>query len=136
MTEQRAKGRRTWIKLYCQGILHGSINYQLSPEEQVVWIKLLCLAGLLGLEGSIADNDHRAFPRNFLSHELHTTLEILESTLAKCKEEGRITEDEEGIHITHWSAYQSEYERQKPYRERKKETDTTKTQTSKEKYGL
>jgi len=116
----RAAGRRTWIKLYCQGILHGSINYQLTEIEQVIWIKLLCLAGICGLEGTIADNDSRPYPHSFIAHELHTTTEILKSTLEKCKTEGRIIEDETGLHITNWAAYQSEYERQKPYREAKK----------------
>ena len=35
-------------------------------------------------------------------------------------EEGRITEDEGGIHITNWKLYQSEYDRQKSYRQRQK----------------
>ena len=35
-------------------------------------------------------------------------------------EEGRITEDESGIHITNWKLYQSEYDRQKSYRLRQK----------------
>lgn len=117
----RASGKRTWIKLYCWGRLHGSMIYQLSEEEQSIWDKLLCYAGILGREGQISDNDGRPFPHNFIAHELHTSEELLESTLQKCKEEGRITEDEQGIHIVNWAAYQSEYERQKPYRERKKE---------------
>lgn len=120
MPEQRASGRRTWVKLYCWGRLHGSVVYQLTEGEQSVWDKLLCLAGIIGREGQISDNDGRAFPRTFLSHELHTSEELLESTLTKCISEGRISENEGGLHITNWKAYQSEYERQKPYREAKR----------------
>ena len=117
----RQAGRRTWIKLYCWGRLHGSVVYQLSEAEQSVWDKLLCFAGIIGRKGQISDNDGRPLPHQHLAHELHTSLSDLESTLAKCIDEGRITENETGIHITNWDVYQSEYERQKPYRGKKKE---------------
>ena len=109
--------RRTWIKLYCYGRLHGSVTYQLTEAEQSIWDKLLCLAGLCGLDGLIADNDRHPFPHAHIAHELHTSEELLESTLTKCKDEGRISENTDGISITNWKAYQSEYERQKPYRQ-------------------
>ena len=113
-------GRR-WIKLYCYERLHGSISYQLTEAEQSVWDKLLCLAGLCSYEGLISDNDKRPYPYQHIIHELHITDKLLRDTLAKCKTEGRIIEDEEGIHITNWSKYQSEYDRQRPYRQKKKE---------------
>jgi len=118
-----ARGRtpRTWIKLHCDGVIHGSITYQLSEAEQAVWMKLLAFAGIINRDGQISDNDARPFPREFIAHEIHTTKEHLDSTLLKCIDEGRITEDGHGIHITNWKVYQSEYNRQKPYRERKKE---------------
>ncbi len=109
--------RRTWIKLYCYGRLHGSVVYQLDDAEQSVWDKLLCLAGICGLDGLIADNDRRSYPHSFIAHEIHSSLELLESTLSKCIEEGRISENDHGIVITNWAAYQSEYDRQKPYRQ-------------------
>jgi len=95
------------------------MSYDLEEAEQSVWDKLLCMAGLCGFEGAICNNDGKTFPRSFLAHELHTSEELLESTLKKCKAEGRITEDGAGIHITNWTSYQSEYERQKPYRQKK-----------------
>ncbi len=119
MTE-RTGPRRTWIKLYCYQRLHGSMAYDLEEAEQSVWDKLLCMAGLCAFEGAICNNDGKPFPHSFIAHELHTSEELLETTLSKCKEEGRITEDETGIHITNWTAYQSEYARQKPYRKKKK----------------
>jgi len=115
----RQRGRRTWIKLHCYGRIHGSMIYQLTEAEQSVWDKLLCLAGICNMDGLIADNDKRPYPHSFIAHEIHTTGELLETTLKKCIEEGRITEDEHGIHITNFMAYQSEYQRQKPYRDKK-----------------
>lgn len=109
--------RRTWIKLYCYERLHGSITAQLESDERSVWDELLCLAGLCGFEGLIADHDQRPFPHSYIAHELHIDVELLERTLDKSKEEGRIKEDEHGILITNWSYYQSEYERQKVYRQ-------------------
>lgn len=111
--------KRTWIKLFCYERLHGSISSQLEPEERSVWDELLCLAGLTGLEGLIADHDKRPFPHSWIAHELHISEELFERTLTKCLEEGRITENEHGIYITNWKIYQSEYDRQKPYREKK-----------------
>jgi len=118
----RGKGKRTWIKLYCYERLHGSVAYQLTPAERSVWDELMCLAGLCGLDGLIADNDRRPFPHSYIAHELHIVEDLLENTLAKCKEEGRIIENEHGIYITNWKTYQSEYERQKKYREKAPDT--------------
>lgn len=114
------RGPRKWIKIFCYETLHGSVSYQLSEAEQSVWVKLLCFAGLCGNEGLIADHDLRPFPHPFIIHEIHTDEDIFKATLAKCKEEGRISEDGQGIRITNWAKYQSEYDRQKPWRERKK----------------
>ena len=126
--------KRTWIKLFCYERLHGSVAFQLLPEERSVWDELLCLAGLCGLDGLIADRDKRPYPHAYIAHELHINEELLERTLDKCKKEGRITEDEHGIHITNWVVYQSEYERQKPYRQ-KGEPDKDPDKYTKGKYG-
>jgi hypothetical protein len=118
----RGSGSRTWIKLYPQGMLHGSITYQLSEPEQAVWVKLLCFAGEINRDGQISDNDGRPFPLEFIAHEIHTTVERLESTIKRCKEEGRILDDGHGLYIANWKIYQSEYNRQKPYRDKQKKT--------------
>jgi hypothetical protein len=121
----REKGRRTWIKLHTYGRLHGSVVHQLEEAEQSVWDKLLCFAGEINRDGQISDNDGRPYPHPFIAAEIHTTPALLESTLAKCFDEGRITEDETGLHITNWKHYQSEYQRQKPYRQNYKVKDKT-----------
>lgn len=107
---------RRWIKLFCYERLHGSVSYQLSEAEQSIWDKLLCLAGLCGNDGIIADHDLRPYPREFIIHELHADPEVFEATMKKCIDEGRISEDGQGIRITNWNKYQSEYDRQKQYR--------------------
>jgi len=112
------RGVRKWVKVYCYETLHGSISYQLSQDEQAVWIKLLCFAGLCGNEGIIADHDLRPFPHEFVCREIGAVMATFESCLTKCKEEGRISEDGQGIRITNWAKYQSEYDRQKIFRDR------------------
>lgn len=131
----RGATRRNWIKLYCDGMLHGSVTYQLTDAEQSVWVKLLCLAGLVNRDGQISDNDGRPFPHSFIAHEIHAGLELLEATLKKCIDEGRVSENSTGIFITNWASYQSEYVRQKAYREGKGEAQHIDTNLPKENYG-
>lgn len=120
MKKQRGSTRRAWVKLYVTGWLHGSIRWQLEPEERSVWADLLCLAGECSQNGLIADNDGRGFPRQYVANHLNIPLELLESTISKCQVEGRIDNREDGVlQITNWQIYQSEYERLKKYRQPK-----------------
>jgi len=119
----RGMGKRSWIKLYVNSFLGGSVRYQLTASERSVWIDLLCLAGISNTPGLISDNDNRAYPHSFLANRFNVPLRLLKSTLSKCIEEGRITEDDQGLHITNWTNYQSEYLRQRHYREKNKIID-------------
>ena len=134
MKEQRVKGRRLWIKLYPVDCLDGSIRYQLEPDERGVWYDLLNFSAICAVPGTIADKDGRPYPHSFIANRLNIGLELLELALRKCKEEGRVQEEDGGIIvITNWHAYQSEYQRQKPYRV-KKELYANIVQLSKEEY--
>ncbi len=119
-------GQRRWIKLWVSECLNGSIRYQLQPDERSVWYDLLLFSALGNPPGHICDRDSRPFPRSFIASRLNITEALLESTLDACKSEGRISEDENGLHVIHWEQYQSEYERQKPYRAKQKELDPDK----------
>ena len=117
----RAGWRKRWIKLYPLECLEGSIRYQLEPDERGVWYDLLNFSAICQTAGTIGDNDNRAYPHSFIANRLNISLELLERTLKKCEEEGRLKENNNGIAIVNWVAYQSEYDRQKPYREKKKQ---------------
>jgi len=117
----RTAGRRTWIKLYPIDCLEGSIRYQLESDERGVWYDLLNLSAICATPGSISDKDGRPYPHSFIANRLNIPVELLDRTLSKCNDEGRISEDEHGVHITHWKAYQSEYQRQLPYRRKARE---------------
>ena len=112
----RGEGKLTWVKLHVSGWLHGSIRWQLTPEERSVWADLIALAGQCLRGGRIEDNDGRGFPRDYLANQLNIPLELLEQTIEKCQEEGRIELEKDVIILTNWKSYQSEYERQKGYR--------------------
>ena len=54
----------------------------------------------------------RPVPHQFIAHQLNIPVELLETTLQKCGKEGRIKENNTGLHIVHWEVYQAEYQRQ------------------------
>lgn len=124
--------RRSWIKLHVTGWLHGSIRWQLEPEERSVWADLLCLAGECNRNGEIADNDGRPFPREYVARQLNIPATLLNQTIAKCRHEGRLDDNDNVIVISNWKSYQSEYERQKPYRVKGNEGDGRQRVTIKE----
>jgi hypothetical protein len=70
--------------------------------------------------GRIADRDGRPYPRSFLAGRLNITEELFNKALKKSVDEGRIRDDKGVLTIVHWERYQSEYDRQRPYREAKK----------------
>lgn len=112
----RGRGKRSWVKFWVTGWLHGSIRWQLAPAERGVWADLICLAGECGQEGKICDNDGRPYPRDFIANQLNIPQVLLDQTIAKCKHEGRLDDKDDVIIISNWQTYQSEYDRVKKYR--------------------
>lgn len=126
MPEHRGATRRAWVKLWVTGWLHGSIRYQLTPDERGVWADLLAWAGECEQGGAIMDNSEKPFPMEYMANHLNIPLELLTRTLDKSKEEGRIKIENGIIFITSWKTYQSEYERQKAYRIKDKDQNPDK----------
>ena len=52
------------------------------------------------------------------ANQLRISKTLLRTTLKKCQDEGRLTVGEFGIRITNWEHYQSEYDRQKAWRQK------------------
>ncbi len=120
-----ARGRkpRTWVKLDCQGILGGSINYLLPLDGQAVWVKMICLSEVCGgRPGFIEDNNQNGLPHEYIAHELHCPLQVLEDVLKRMGDDNAIKINGTGsIELVNFQHYQfSEYDRQKPYRDKKK----------------
>jgi len=115
--------KRTWVKLDCQGVLHGSINWLFTLEEQAVFLKLIPMAAVYCKEpGTIADNEGNPMPREFIAQELHCPTEVLESVIAKGAKDKCLRDTDHGLVLVNFKDYQfTEYDRQKKYRGSRKE---------------
>ena len=111
---------KRWIKLWVAESLRGTIRFDFTPEERGIWYDLLALAGDCRQEGLIAPGDRIGYPRQWIANTLNIPLPLLNQTLKKCIKTKRIEGTKRGLKIISWAKYQSEYERQKPYRERRK----------------
>ena len=113
-------GRRTWVKIYADKWLRGTIREE-PPEIRGIWIDLLTLAGdsAYGDEGII-----RLAPGCGLTDEqicviLNIDNELWQRAKQRLIETERIkVTDNNEIIILNWLKYQSEYMRQKKYREK------------------
>lgn len=120
----RGRKPRTWVKMDCEGLLRGSINYLLTLDGQAVWLKMIALSEMCGgRSGYIEDNNRSGLPREYVAQELHCTVELLNSVLEKMEGDGAISINGSGsIHLVNFAHYQfSEYDRQKPSRDKRKE---------------
>lgn len=126
-------GRTTWIKLYSESWLRGSIRKE-TCEIRSVFVDLLTMAGdsAYGDIGTIQLADGVGFSDDLIAGMLN----IPPNVWLKAKKrfashpdtkENRIEiiklKQGYAIKIINWVKYQSEYERQKPYRKQKKEND-------------
>jgi hypothetical protein len=114
-------GSRTWIKVYCNKWLEGTLREE-TPAIRSVWIDLLALAGdgQYGDTGEIKLTNGVSFTDKQIAEILHIPTSLWRRAKARFIETERIKVTPKGvISIINWTKYQSEYERQKPYRERK-----------------
>lgn len=121
--KKRGCRKREWAKIPTS-FLQSSVNYRFELNEQAVWIKLVLLAITQGdIPGLISDNDFRPVPYKYLAHLATCPLDVFESMLKKAKEDDSVFENSHGLFLTHFDDYQfTEYDRQRPYREAKRQT--------------
>ena len=128
---------RTWFKVYAHKYLRGSIREE-PPEIRAVWIGLLALAaaGDYGDSGEIKYNDDVALTDRQIAVALTVPLKLWKRAKSRLLETNRIEIAENGaIRITNWHKYQSEYGRQKPWREHQKATERDPDSYIKGRYG-
>jgi len=120
-------GSRTWIKIYCDRWLNGSIREE-TPEVRGIWVDLLVLAGSgkYGDSGEIKITDQVGF----LDKQLADLLQISVQKWVTCKKKLIKTKrvcikNRNIIAIINWSKYQSEYNRQRIYRQPQGTSDNT-----------
>ncbi len=121
--------KRTWVKLDCQGVLHGSINWLFTLEEQAVFLKLIPMAAVYcKVPGTISDNEGKPLSREFIAYELHCPIKVLESVITKGKKDKCLEDTGQGLVMVNFSMYQfTEYDRQKKYRQPKKQYSSEET---------
>jgi replisome organiser protein len=125
--------RRQWVKLWVNEWLDGTTRFELTPQQRIVWIDLLALAGRSRFPGFVyaghSDSNTRVgYPIEYLAGVLQMDEVTLNNTLKLLQDKGHITLEESQpekyiIGIVNWEKYQSEYLRQKAYR--KVTTETT-----------
>ena len=136
----RGRKPRTWVKMDCDGVLHGSINYlfaELNIENvtiedivslacQAIWMKMIAFSEVCGgRPGFIEDNNEKGLPLGYIAQELHCSMEILNNVLKIMEGDGAVKTNGTGsIELVNFNHYQfSEYDRQRPYRQSKKEQE-------------
>ena len=113
---------RTWVKLYCHKWLEGTIREE-TPAVRGIFVDLLALAGdgLYGDSGEIGLQGGVGLSTNQLKSILHLTHQQWVGARDRLLKTDRILINSRGvISITNWGRYQSEYERQKPFRSNSK----------------
>jgi len=114
--------RKRWIKLFCYEWLHKPYIRSLKPEQRLVWISLEALAGdQLKGNGMIGLSEKIGYTPEQLADLLAVDIKLLKNTLYLLREKGVVKDGEKGvIYMTDFKDFQSEYLRQKPYRNKQK----------------
>lgn len=102
-----------WFKIYGEKWFSGSTRWELTVEQRGVWVDLLARASINDPRGQI-----NYYSSEQLAQQFNIKLELLENTIKRCEEAKKIKhfQKKREIVIINWKKYQSEYERQKPYR--------------------
>jgi len=119
-------GARTWIKIYCDKWLEGSIRKE-TPAVRCLFTDLLALCGSGEFSdlGQIKVRNGVGFSKKQLGIVLGLNAILLKKCLKRLQQSGRITIDSTNIlTITNWKTYQSEYERTKKHRTKSTANDT------------
>ena len=112
-------GRRTWIKIFSEKWLRGSIRQE-TPQIRGIWIDLLALAAdsAYGDYGLITIAPGIGFTDKQIAKMLNLPRQLWVATKGRLKKTGRIlVTNKNEIQIKNWKKYQSEYARQKPQRQ-------------------
>jgi len=134
--EQKHGISRIYRKSWCYDNLFGSLRHELGPAQRGIWGDLLDMAKLSQVRpGIIAPNENQAYSFEWLAAFLNVPLDLFKETCQLLVDTKRITINGSGIEIVKWSTYQTEYDRQKPYRQRAKETSDDPEKYISGKYG-
>lgn len=107
---------KQWVKIHCYDWLEGSIMIDMDISQRYVWSCMIVLGGLTrdGLrEGYLERSKGIPYTEQELADKFHCDLSLIQSTIAVCLEEGRLTKyDDNTLYLTNWEKYQSKTEAQ------------------------
>ena len=125
-------GRRTWVKLWVNEWLDGTTRFEMTDAQRAFWIDLLAMAGRSRFPGIVCagktpDGKLIGYPVNKYQSLMSEPIDV-EETLALFVRTGKVrievTASEPlrllAIELLNWNKFQSEYNRQKPYRTAKR----------------
>ena len=127
-------GSRTWIKIYCDKWLTGTLREETS-QLRGIWTDVLALAGNL----TYGDTGRISLPNAvpLTDEQIAGVLKISTTSWIKAKdrllETDRLRSTKGVLFVVNWEKYQSEYFRQKSYRSKLQLKVTTQSDTEKEK---
>lgn len=113
-----------WIRLWPAYIVNGTTFKELNEAERGVWFSLLVMAGLNNWNpGTINIAENCPYTDDQLCKILNINPEIFRHCIEKLSSPpiNKIHINGNGIHITNWNHYQTEYQRQKPFRDGKRQ---------------
>jgi uncharacterized phage protein (TIGR02220 family) len=108
-----------WIRLWPDYIINGTTFDELDAEVRGVWFSFLALAGYSPFPGEICIAKGLPYTREQMAAIIKIDIVILNRAIDRmsCEEVHKIKVNETGtISILNWNKYQTEYERQKPFR--------------------
>jgi hypothetical protein len=116
-----------WVRLWTDETLRGSTFDELDLEMRGLWFSLLVMAGHSVIPGKICVSEKVALTKQQIAATLKITVDELNAGLKHLKtpEIDKVVEKDGFIFIKNWRKYQTEYERQKPYRKKQKEKETS-----------
>ena len=119
--------RRNWIKLYVDQCLRGSMFDELrDPAERFVFFGILLLAGDSPIDGKVCLTAELGYSDEQIAALLKIDAGLMRRTKSKMEAADKIRVAKNNIiEVVNWSKYQSEYNRQKPYREDKLQAKVT-----------
>lgn len=123
-------GRRTWVKLWVNEWLDGTTRFEMTDSQRAFWIDLLAMAGRSRFPGIVCagktpEGKLIGYPINKFQSLMSEPIHV-EETLDLFARTGKVSIEETSaepirllaIKLLNWNKYQSEYQRQKPYRQK------------------
>lgn len=103
-----------WFKLFGERWFSGTTRWELTIEQRAIWVDFLAKASINDPPGQI-----NYYTLDQLAGQFSCSKELLEGALKKCVDVKKIKHNSKKriITILNWKKYQSEYERQKLYRQ-------------------